>query len=155
MMGGTVHCGTGVHKGTSVHGVVGGRGQTVHMKILKKNTTLAHTHTHSCSQCFSPRSPPGCIPSENVARRKLGRSPLDARTAHLMAGAGSDTSSLLQLPLEILTEVCMQLDQHDLVRVAAACKRFRHGDSGLAPLELPTKSPVITALRKHAFPGGE
>jgi hypothetical protein len=59
--------------------------------------------------------------------------------------------SLLDLPLEILTAVCLQLDLHVLVRVAATCKRFRHGDGGLETLELPTKSSVITALMEQAF----
>jgi alpha-tubulin suppressor-like RCC1 family protein len=59
------------------------------------------------------------------------------------------------LPLEVLTAVCQQLDLHDLVRVAETCKRFRHGDGGLETAELPTKSPVISALREHAFPRPE
>jgi alpha-tubulin suppressor-like RCC1 family protein len=42
-----------------------------------------------------------------------------------------------------------------LIRVAQASKILRHGDSGLETAELPTKSPVITALLQHAFPGGE
>jgi alpha-tubulin suppressor-like RCC1 family protein len=57
--------------------------------------------------------------------------------------------SLLDLPLEMLTAVSQQLDLHDLVRVAATCKRFRHGEP--ETLELPTESPVITALRELAF----
>jgi hypothetical protein len=60
-------------------------------------------------------------------------------------------AAVLDLPLELLTGVCKHLDLRDLVRVAATCKRFRHGDGGLETLELPTKSPVITALRGHAF----
>jgi hypothetical protein len=60
-------------------------------------------------------------------------------------------ATLLDLPLEVLTDVCLQLDLHDLVRVAATCKRFRHGDGGLETAELPTKSPVVTALRILAF----
>jgi alpha-tubulin suppressor-like RCC1 family protein len=68
-----------------------------------------------------------------------------------MAASLPGETALLNLPLEILTGVCQQLDVRDLVRVAAACRRLRHGDSGL---ELPTKSPVVTALRDHAFPGG-
>jgi alpha-tubulin suppressor-like RCC1 family protein len=63
----------------------------------------------------------------------------------------SPAAALLDLPLEILTNVCQQLDLQDLVRVAATCKRFRHGDCGLETEELPTKSPVVTALREHAF----
>jgi len=43
------------------------------------------------------------------------------------------------LPLEMLTAVCLQLDLRDLVRIAAACKRLRHGDGGLETVQLPTK----------------
>jgi hypothetical protein len=35
-----------------------------------------------------------------------------------MAPTGSEASSLLDLPLEVLTSVCQQLDLQDLVRVA-------------------------------------
>jgi hypothetical protein len=49
----------------------------------------------------------------------------------------------------MLTQICQHLGLEDLVRVAATCKRFRHGR--LATVELPTESPVVTALRKHAF----
>jgi hypothetical protein len=49
--------------------------------------------------------------------------------------------------------VCQQLDLLDLVRVAETCKRFRHG--GLETLELPTESPVVTAMCKLAFPRPE
>jgi hypothetical protein len=59
---------------------------------------------------------------------------------------------VLDLPLEILTSVCQQLDLHDLVRVAETCKRLRHGDGGMETLRLPTKSPVVAVLREHAFP---
>jgi hypothetical protein len=62
---------------------------------------------------------------------------------------------LLDLPLELLTGVCQQLDLHDLVRIAATCKRFRHGDGGSETLDLPTKSPVVMALRNLAFPRPE
>jgi hypothetical protein len=51
----------------------------------------------------------------------------------------------------VLTDVCQQLDLHDLVRVAETCKRFRHGDGGPKMVELPTRSPVVTALRPLAF----
>jgi hypothetical protein len=34
------------------------------------------------------------------------------------------------------------------------CKRFRHDEGGLDTVELPTKSPVVTALHELAFPGG-
>jgi hypothetical protein len=95
-------------------------------------------------------------------------------------------AALLDLPLEILMAVCQQLDLHDLVRVAATCKRLRHGDSAqdgvedesapgkrstrqatraralaelartsLQTVQLPSKSPVVTALREFAFPGGD
>jgi alpha-tubulin suppressor-like RCC1 family protein len=62
--------------------------------------------------------------------------------------------SVLDLPLDLFTAVCLQLDLHDLVRVAATCRRLRHGDTGLETAELPTKSPVVAALRAHAFRGG-
>jgi hypothetical protein len=61
---------------------------------------------------------------------------------------------LLDLPLEVLTAVCQQLDLRDLVRVAETCKRFLHGDGWQETVELPTKSPVVTALREFAFPAG-
>jgi hypothetical protein len=66
-----------------------------------------------------------------------------------------DEMALHDLPLELLTAMCLHLDLRDLVRIAAVCRRFRHGDSGLETAELPTKSPVVTALREHAFPGCE
>jgi alpha-tubulin suppressor-like RCC1 family protein len=62
-----------------------------------------------------------------------------------------DETDLLDLPLELLTAVCQQLDLRALVRMAAVCRHFRHGDGGLETLELPTKSPVVTALRALAF----
>jgi hypothetical protein len=62
---------------------------------------------------------------------------------------------MLDLPLDLITATCLQLELHDLVRFAAACKRLRHGEGGLETLEMPTKSPVVTALREHAFPGGK
>jgi hypothetical protein len=65
------------------------------------------------------------------------------------------TMALLDLPLEMLTHVCRQLDLHHLLRISATCKRFRHGDDGLETVELPIKSPVVTILREHAFPGGD
>jgi alpha-tubulin suppressor-like RCC1 family protein len=90
-----------------------------------------------------------------------------------MAGSSS-TAGLLDLPLEVLTCICRHLDLYALVRVAETCKRLRHGDGGpetaddLAPackrlrlgdgglgtVELPTESPVVTALRVLASPGG-
>jgi alpha-tubulin suppressor-like RCC1 family protein len=63
-------------------------------------------------------------------------------------------AALLDLAIEVLTCVCLQLDLRDLIRVGQTCKRFRHGESGLELVELPTKSPYVTALREHAFPGG-
>jgi alpha-tubulin suppressor-like RCC1 family protein len=71
-----------------------------------------------------------------------------------MARSSINQATLLDLRLDLFTAVCQQLDLYDLVRVAETCKRFRHGDSGLETAELPTKSPVVTALREHAFPGG-
>jgi hypothetical protein len=59
---------------------------------------------------------------------------------------------LLDLPLEVLANVCQHLDPPDLVRVAETCKRFRHGDAGLDTVELPNKLPVVAALCEHAFP---
>jgi alpha-tubulin suppressor-like RCC1 family protein len=63
-------------------------------------------------------------------------------------------AALLDLPLEVLTAVCLQFNLRDLARVAEVCKRFRHGDGGLETEELPTKSSVVTALLEHASPGG-
>jgi alpha-tubulin suppressor-like RCC1 family protein len=68
-----------------------------------------------------------------------------------MAACPSSNHSLTDLPLELFSAVCEQLDLHDLVRVAETCKRFRHGDGGPETVELPTKSPIVAALRKHAF----
>jgi hypothetical protein len=56
---------------------------------------------------------------------------------------------LSELPLELLTHVCQHLCLGDLVHVSLTCKRFRHG--GLETVELPTESPVVTALGKIAF----
>jgi hypothetical protein len=63
-------------------------------------------------------------------------------------------SLLLDLPLEVSAHVCLQLGLLDLIRVAGTCKRFRHGDGELETLELPTKSPVVTALGELGFPSG-
>jgi hypothetical protein len=52
---------------------------------------------------------------------------------------------LLDLPHELFTAVCQQLDLLDLARIAATCKRFRHGDGGLQTAELPTKPPAVVA----------
>jgi hypothetical protein len=38
------------------------------------------------------------------------------------------SAALLDLPLEVLTCVCQQLDLPGLVTVAKTCKRFRHGE---------------------------
>jgi alpha-tubulin suppressor-like RCC1 family protein len=63
-------------------------------------------------------------------------------------------SALLDLPLEMLTCVCQQLDLYALIRTAETCQRLRHGDGGLETAELQAKSPLATALRELAFPGG-
>jgi hypothetical protein len=55
----------------------------------------------------------------------------------------------------LFTAVCEHLSLHDLVHLAAACKRFLHGDGGLETAELPTKSPVVAALCELAFPRPE
>jgi hypothetical protein len=61
-------------------------------------------------------------------------------------------TALLDLPLEVLTDVCLRLGLRDLVCVAATCSRFRHGEGGIETVELPTKSPAVAALCQHAFP---
>jgi hypothetical protein len=61
--------------------------------------------------------------------------------------------AIRELPLELLTQLCQHLGVRDLVHVSAICKRFRHG--GLETVELPTESPVVTALLQHAFPRPE
>jgi hypothetical protein len=71
-----------------------------------------------------------------------------------IAACSPSAAALLDLPIEVLIDVCGQLDFRDLIRVAATCKRFRHGDNEMETAELPTKSPVFPALREHAFPGG-
>jgi hypothetical protein len=71
-----------------------------------------------------------------------------------MSVSSPTAAALLDLPLEVLIDVCEQLDFRDLIRVAETCKRFPYGDGGLETAELPTKSPVAAALREHAFPGG-
>jgi hypothetical protein len=71
-----------------------------------------------------------------------------------MAGSLPTHSVLLDLPFEVLADVCQHLILHDLVRIAATCKHFRHSDGDLETAELPTKLPVITALRELAFPRG-
>jgi hypothetical protein len=57
------------------------------------------------------------------------------------------------LPLEVLTPVCRHLGICDLVRVSQSCTRFRHG--GHETAELPTESPVVTALQELAIPRPE
>jgi hypothetical protein len=54
-----------------------------------------------------------------------------------------------------LTNVCQHLDLRDVVRASEACKRLRHGDGALETVDLPTKSPVVTALRELPFPRPE
>jgi alpha-tubulin suppressor-like RCC1 family protein len=67
----------------------------------------------------------------------------------------SSKTALLDLPLEVLADVCLQLDLRDLVCLAETCKRVRHGDGGLETVELPIKSPAVMALRALAFPRPE
>jgi hypothetical protein len=70
-----------------------------------------------------------------------------------MARSGSEVG-LLDLPLEVLADVCLRLGLRDILCVADTSDCLRHGDGRLETAELPTKSPVVTALREHAFPGG-
>jgi hypothetical protein len=70
----------------------------------------------------------------------------------MIPSSSINQATLLDVPLELCTAVCQQLDLRNLVRVAATCTRFRHGDGGLETAELPTQSPVVTALGEHAFP---
>jgi hypothetical protein len=74
-----------------------------------------------------------------------GASSKNSHDVRLLAERGCPAD----LPLEELTCVCLQLDLRDLIRVAETCTRFRHGDSGLKTVELPTKSPVVAALREQ------
>jgi hypothetical protein len=60
---------------------------------------------------------------------------------------------MLDLVLELVLDACAQLGLRDLVRIAAVCRRFRHG--AMETVELSTDSAVVTALRQHAFPGGD
>mmetsp|Transcript_20135 Transcript_20135/g.65415 ORF Transcript_20135/g.65415 Transcript_20135/m.65415 type:complete len:116 (-) Transcript_20135:3481-3828(-) len=53
---------------------------------------------------------------------------------------------LLNLPLEVFTDMYLQPDLHDLVRVAE-CMRFRHDDDGLETVEL---SKTRRRLRRSA-----
>jgi alpha-tubulin suppressor-like RCC1 family protein len=57
---------------------------------------------------------------------------------------------LQDLPLEVLTHIFQHLDLADFVRVSQSCERFRHG--GPETVELPTESPFVAVLRRHAFP---
>jgi hypothetical protein len=77
---------------------------------------------------------------------------LEVVDLHVNNDAGA-MALLCELPLEMLTHVCEHLDLKDLIRVSATCKRFRYG--GLETLELPTESPVVAVLCKHAFPRPE
>jgi hypothetical protein len=61
-----------------------------------------------------------------------------------------DSTRLVDLPLEMLTAVCLQLDLLALVRLAETCRRFRHGDGGQETVRPPTKSPVFAALSELA-----
>lgn len=54
---------------------------------------------------------------------------------------------LLNLPLEVFTDMCLQPHLHDLVRVAETCMRFRHDDDGLETVEL---SKTCRRLRRSA-----
>jgi alpha-tubulin suppressor-like RCC1 family protein len=76
-------------------------------------------------------------------------------TSALLGDKDPSYITLLDLPLEMLTGVCHQLDLQDLVCVSATCKRFRQGECELQTVELPTGSPAVTALRELAFFGGE
>jgi hypothetical protein len=64
-------------------------------------------------------------------------------------------ANMQDLPLELFSALCQQLALEDLIRVAATCKRIRHGEGGLETVQLPTKSPVVTVLRERAFPHPE
>jgi hypothetical protein len=66
------------------------------------------------------------------------------KAARPMAGSSPSAAALLDLPLELLTCVCLQLDFRDLIRVAETCKRFRHGDGGLETVELDLPLEVMT-----------
>lgn len=59
-----------------------------------------------------------------------------------MARPSGRAAPLLHLPLEVLTEVCLHLDLHDLVRVAETCKRFRFSEDGLG---------TMLGVRQRAF----
>jgi alpha-tubulin suppressor-like RCC1 family protein len=69
--------------------------------------------------------------------------------------SASSKAAALDLPLEVLADVCQHLNLHDLIAVVQTCKRFRHGNGRLETVEVPTKSPVVMALREHAFPRPE
>jgi hypothetical protein len=72
-----------------------------------------------------------------------------------MARSAGNKAALLDLPLELLTDVCLQLNLRDLVHVAATCKHLRYGNGGLETVELPTKFPVFTVPCAHASHGGK
>jgi hypothetical protein len=103
----------------------------------------------SCSCVFN------CADDDHSCEQqpKIGASKFG--TCRAMAPSSINQAIVMDLPLELFTAVCLKLDLHDLVRVSETCKRFRHGEDGLETVELPTKSPVVTALREHAFSGGE
>jgi hypothetical protein len=56
-------------------------------------------------------------------------------------------AALVELPIEVLTHICRRLSTYDILHVAATCARFRHG--GQATVELPSESPVVTAMLDH------
>jgi alpha-tubulin suppressor-like RCC1 family protein len=85
--------------------------------------------------------------------RRPGRP--SVQTAMMRAMDRSSKLALLDLPFELLTSVCQQLNLRDLVRLAQTCKHFRRDDGGMETVELPTKLPVINALRDLAFPRQE
>jgi hypothetical protein len=87
------------------------------------------------------------------SRKQLPSVQIPKQSIDLMSGIECNPATLLDVPLEMLTAVCHQLNLHDLVRIAETCKRLRHGEAGRETMELPTKSPAVTALREHAFPG--
>lgn len=68
---------------------------------------------------------------------------------------------LLDLPLEVLTNVCQHPDLCDLIRVGETCKHFGYGGQELVkppgepPVEPLSESPLVTVLRERAFPGGQ
>jgi hypothetical protein len=103
-------------------------------------------------------SPPALAPVLQEMPTHQGTQLLQARAPQIIldhhggATAAPIKSALLDLPMEMFTGICHHLGLRGLVRIAATCKRFRHGEGGLETLRLPTKSPVVTKLRALAFP---